>query len=524
GKPNFTVSTPDGSGGAYFAWVDARSAPEFGIYLQRVDGAGNPQWAVNGISLGTSHGTYQSNVLCGDGEGGAIVVWRDFRADTAGNLYANRVNPAGVLQWGAAGVAVSLGARHEERIVACSDGAGGVFVAWQDDRDSIRTIRAQRVDPEGNLLWPADGVVAAPSGSDQRAPRIAADGMGGVLIGWSDQQQAAGAVFAQRLSGAGARLWAPFGVQLCTSAFNNYLEAIAADGSGGALAVWQDNRSQNLWAQAFAQRVDASGNLAWAVDGVSLSGTTYPVQAASICSDGQGGAIVEWDSYENNGWHSYMAQRLSPSGTKLWALPGIEAGRGYDGSFLTTCRIFSDGAGGAVFGWVSGAGGDSILAQRLGPLGNKLWSSEGVVLAALSEPVWQLGFVPDGSGGAIGHWLQEDGVSGGYSVAAQRVNGSGTLGVPSVPISIPALTCVPTPARARAGVELRFASRLSNVQVQIFDLGGRLIRTLHETSRTPAGARWDGRDAGGHLAAPGIYAVRVLSGETVARGRLVIIE
>ncbi len=316
GKPYLPSSAADGTGGAYFGWVDYREGPVRHVFVQHVDGSGAPLWPANGISIGSMPVAHEKIALAGDGQGGVIVIWRDFSADTAGNLYATHLSPTGVFLWGASGVPLSLGARHEITIAAASDGQGGAFVAWRDDRDSILTIRAQRLDADGNRLWPADGIVVAPSGTHQSNPRIAADGAGGVLIAWTDVR-AGGNGFAQRLSGAGTVQWTPLGVQLSTSTLGVYVEEIAADGTGGMLASWQDHRSQNLWQQAFSQRVYADGSIAWTPDGVSLSGTTWPVLGTMILSDGQGGAIAAWHRYENNGWNAFLAQRLSASGDKL---------------------------------------------------------------------------------------------------------------------------------------------------------------------------------------------------------------
>jgi len=73
----------------------------------------------------------------------------------------------------------------------------------------------------------------------------------------------------------------------------------------------------------------------------------------------------------------------------------------------------------------------------------------------------------------------------------------------------PAPTVRPNPFSSRAWV--RFEAPVGPVRVTVHDLAGRVVRILEDGTR-PAGAAtlvWDGRDAGGHPVASGIYAVRI---------------
>ena len=59
------------------------------------------------------------------------------------------------------------------------------------------------------------------------------------------------------------------------------------------------------------------------------------------------------------------------------------------------------------------------------------------------------------------------------------------------------------------------------IQVQVFDLAGRLIRDLSRLQTSPSGrhqVRWDGRDEGGRRVPPGIYTLRVGLDTDAGRG------
>src|SRR5262245_24180167 len=262
--PNLIACAPDGSGGMFVGWLDARAGSlEPQVYVRRIDAQGNPLWADDGIAVNTARSAPEWPAIASDGEGGAIIAWRDFRADTAGDIYAQHLHADGSAAWPPNGVAVTNGPLHERYMKASSDGAGGVFVSWDDDGTGSREFRVQHVGAGGPLAWAPEGIVVStlqPTMSTTTS--VVSDGEGGALVGWASVVGAVVVPFAQRLSPSGARLWAADGVLLSTNTlgFLTYPVQIAADGTGGALAILSDGRSQNSFPQAFAQRVDASGN------------------------------------------------------------------------------------------------------------------------------------------------------------------------------------------------------------------------------------------------------------------------
>ncbi|MBK7368784.1 MAG: hypothetical protein IPJ04_13000 [Candidatus Eisenbacteria bacterium] len=151
----------DGVGGAYVAWVDPRSGGIYHLYAQHYDGRGNALWAANGLSIG-SLTTFQGElVACGDGVGGLILAWRDDRnaGVTGTDIYVQRLNSSGAALWTANGLAVCTAANTQQFPKIVSDGAGGVFVAWSDWRDSAtwNDVCAQHVLSGGTMAWTANG-------------------------------------------------------------------------------------------------------------------------------------------------------------------------------------------------------------------------------------------------------------------------------------------------------------------------------------------------------------------------------
>ena len=107
GFQGYTAQVSDGSGGSIIAWVDGRSDAAGDVYIQRVNAWGVPQWTANGVALCNVIGEQNWPTIVSDGAGGAIVAWMDFRNTLNFDTYVQRVNGAGSPQWTANGVGLT---------------------------------------------------------------------------------------------------------------------------------------------------------------------------------------------------------------------------------------------------------------------------------------------------------------------------------------------------------------------------------------------------------------------------------
>jgi hypothetical protein len=197
----------DGSGGAIITWEDYRSGTYSDIYAQRVNPSGVPQWTANGVAICTaSYDEYELDVVT-DGSGGAIITWQDRRSVTNYDVYAQRVNPSGVPQWTANGIVVCAGSDDQEDHAVASDGSGGAIITWEDYRSdgTYSDIYAQRINPSGVPQWTANGIAVSTASDDQWAPVIVNDGSGGAIITWRDYRSGTNYdIYAQRVTADGS--------------------------------------------------------------------------------------------------------------------------------------------------------------------------------------------------------------------------------------------------------------------------------------------------------------------------------
>ncbi len=425
------AAVADGAGGAIVAWHDYRNG-NADIYARRVDAAGVPQWTANGVALCTATGDQKLPLIVSDGAGGAVIVWEDQRSGNR-DIYAQRVDAAGAVQWTANGVALSTATGDQNDFAVVSDGAGGAIVAWADLRSGTNyDIYAQRVTAAGVAQWVADGRPVCTAIGNQFAPALAPGGAGGAIVTWFDWRSGTDAdIYAQRLLGSAAIWWAVDGVAICNSIYSQEDPVIVADGTGGAVIAWEDSRSGSEY-DLYAQRVNALGAAQWASNGVAFCSATGHEDNLAIVSDGAAGAIIAWED-PRSGSDDIYAQRVTAAGAVQWGASGLAlCSATRDQGFHS---MTSDGVGGAIVAWydmrIDPLSSDAH-AQRVNGAGAVQWTADGVALSTAAGYQLAPTVVSDGAGGAIVAW--DDGRSIYYhDIYAQRVDPWGYLGAqPSV--------------------------------------------------------------------------------------------
>ncbi|MFX1452538.1 MAG: hypothetical protein ACFFCM_17000, partial [Promethearchaeota archaeon] len=138
-------------------------------------------WNNNGNAICTSPGSQTQAQICSDGAGGAIITWQDSRSGNYA-IYAQRITSAGNIQWTLNGVVICNASDNRWVPQICSDGAGGAIITWEDSRTGSRDIYAQRINSAGNVQWTLNGTVISNASSSQTDPQICSDGAGGAII------------------------------------------------------------------------------------------------------------------------------------------------------------------------------------------------------------------------------------------------------------------------------------------------------------------------------------------------------
>ncbi len=434
----------DGSNGVIVIWHD-----KDGIYAQRVDPSGQPQWEAGGVFICTCP-PGSGFTLDSDSLGGAIITW----SDTSGHpddpddpayhdaipFYCQRISAGGELLWSDSPIS------YGKNCQVIPDGTGGAIVAWNDYKTYYKGLhddflRLQKIAPDGRLLWGDEGVLVVASspyrpiteeeiasgikGTITRSRPtyegdhdIVSDGAGGVIVLWEEENENSGhTVDTQRMDTEGSPVWPE---RLLAAHGSYYYDTARSDGAGGAYFAFTQSETE----ATYQQHISGAGEL--------LATTEY---YPSSIDDGLGGVIqvrIEAEPPSGSPWdkHSILyVRRLDEKGRTVYP----------DKLVLTTpekqqlhgLEYVADGNGGIILAWQLRKGWDiaykDVLAQRLDGEGAMCWGKEGLPVFTAPEVRYQGGavIISDGSGGAIIVAAAGQNALSGDMVYAQRLDTGG---------------------------------------------------------------------------------------------------
>ncbi len=371
-----------------------------------------------------SGGQYGTRAVS-DGAGGVIVTWYDGRAGAAYDLYAQRLNASGVPLWTANGVVVCNAAAAQVLPAITADGNGGAIIAWLDSRNSATTgvdLYAQRLNANGVAQWAANGIGVAIANADVADPTICPDGLGGAYLAWWDTRVNQ-EIFVQHLNAAGAALLAANGIAISGGGNVKATPVITPGAANDAICAWMDARGGG--ADIYANRILNTGTLAWGATGMivcAVAGSTQDMPV--LTTDGAGGAIIGWlDGRAGAGEVDLYARRIKANGTTDWSSSGVALCTAVGAQ--ANPDVASDGAGGAIFAWKDSRTTTArVYVRRVTTDGGPAWTSDGVDVSLGAAAAGAPRVLSDGAGGAIVVW--NDGRFGPSDLFAQRVNGAGT--------------------------------------------------------------------------------------------------
>jgi hypothetical protein len=351
----------DIAGNAILAFRDDRFAGTQ-ITAASVDGNGILLWGANGVQLTSTTSFVAVPKICGTTDGFVVVAWLQ-----NSDARVQRLDSAGTPQW-ATDVVLSVGGFNVAPSDLHESDAGNVIVALQRGGGftTPRYLYAQKLDPAGALLWGAGHVAVYDTGSLQfgNYPTFVPDENGGAVFGWYGTNPALQS-FAQRLDAAGAEQFAHNGVSVASGAGDRTGPAVAFDaGSQTTFVTYNETSGSNY--RVGAQAFDASGTRLWGTAGVAVTSysgaATSDVRALAI----DGGVMALWAEAPAFGQDRLFSSRLDAAGsaavapTLFSSVPAVK--------FRLDAALSSLGY--AIVAWQDeGSGTSDVLAQNVMPDG-----------------------------------------------------------------------------------------------------------------------------------------------------------
>jgi hypothetical protein len=407
------TACPDGAGGAYVIWTVAGSTAE-DVYLQRVTAAGTiaPGWPAGGLPVCVLPNSQLSGAPVPDGFGGVFVAWQDFRdSPTRPDIYAQRIMADGTIApgWPVNGAPVTRAPDYQQSPRIAPDGEGGAFLSW-DDFSPARDLYAQHLTEAGQVAggWPADGLPICTADGAQGYASLIPDGTGGLLIAWSDSRAAGLGVYAQRItaSGATATGWVANGLPIV---LGKGIPQLVPVGAGEVLVACLTGDQYGFDLEYYVQRFTFAGTIApgWPAAGVRVCSAPGERAGLVATSDDRGGMLLSWYDYRdpNSGGDIYALRVLADGSSAAgWAANGLRV------SSLTNYEysgiIAPDGTGGGYITWgLDFGGGSRFLVQHLMANGGVApgWPTNGTFVGT-SLSQFDPWITSDGRGGAIVAW------------------------------------------------------------------------------------------------------------------------
>ncbi|MEE9377677.1 MAG: hypothetical protein V3V33_06535 [Candidatus Lokiarchaeia archaeon] len=384
----------DGAGGAIITWEESN------IYTQKVNSDSEIQWDLNGNAICTEGGTQKSPQLVSDGANGTIITWQDSR-DGDYDIYAQKVNSSGDIQWIANGTAICTANGSQEFPQLVSDGVGGAIITWQDNRNGDYDIYAQKVNSSGDVQWIVNGTTICTANGSQEFPQLVSEGVNGTIITWQDNRTGDFDIYAQKFNSSGEIQWIANGTAICTANGSQEFPQLVSDGVNGTIITWQDSRDGAD--DIFIQKVNFSGDVQWFANGTAICTANGDQVVPQLINDGANGTIITWQDSRDGDYDIY-AQKVNSSGDNQWTVNGTAICTANSDQLVP--QLISDSANGTIITWQdSRDGADDIYAQKVNSNGGVQWTTYGkaICIANGDQLVPQL--VSDGVGGAIITWI-----------------------------------------------------------------------------------------------------------------------
>lgn len=470
-------------GNIYVAWEDERAGEgKTRIYSQCIRSEGIMAWHPDGLRVHQNESLSKRPLLCEDSRGGVYIVWEDYRAGNAWQLWFQSIEPNGSFRFTEQGMpAFRPDASAQTNASILPDGYAGFFVVcekmdvrnyetdiyysrvnhnghiqyqfaacsafgdqvnptltirnyeiiliWEDKRNGDWDIYGQYLSVvTGSPQWEHNGLPLAAHPYHQQNPGIIATiEFNDIMICWQTEDR----VYAQKLSNFGEALWKPEGVQICTDRAAQKKPVICRNGNGGSWVAWTDFR-HGTGPRVYFQHLNMHGMLLQKATGTTFireqdgSNSSGIEQMQVLTVNGNTSWLV-WEDYRQGDanpdiyltrYHPLLHFETIETGIPVCAAPFEQ----------TRPVLASDGKAGAWIAWIDRRNGkdEDIYIQHINSNGVFTFDIGGIPVVKAPRSQAQIQLKADGSGGVWIAWTdarQYD--AQGFDVYVQRINASG---------------------------------------------------------------------------------------------------
>jgi hypothetical protein len=389
-------------------------------------------WVENGTvvsttaSVANTGGSVHTQRSTSDNAGGLIIAWID---DTSSDpsIRAQRIDTNGNTMW-ATDAVLALGGTGGSELIdihILPDGSGGAFISWIDNQVNDQVLLT-RINSLGNQVWAPQVAEVSPQIASIQSFDMVSDNQGGVFCFWVAHPTGVYDVYGQWVDPLGTRIWPTAGAPICTDA-SHALSVTASSLNHHIVVAWRDFRDgvDRVYAQRLAIGHGSTATIQWTANGIPISTGSSSVYNIDLLVTAESGAIFTWteDSI-------IKMSRRDPLGADQFGYTINISTPGTPNADYG--RLISDGADGAIVVWSDNHNGitDGLYAQRISPVGFAVWTYNGAPVSEVGGGVILDDVISMPDGGATIVW------NIGSTLSAQRLTPYGTPIWPTDGLSI----------------------------------------------------------------------------------------
>ena len=358
------------NGDVIFAWSDTRDGGR-DIYAKKIDSQGNELWNSDGQIVVKAPGRQEDPQLVNDGNGGAYIIWKDYRDEPDdGDFYAQHILADGSLAWNELGVSLTSVSGKQTSPNLCVDGQGGAFAIWKDESGSgVPPVYGTHLGPnENDIINPGVGVELISSDLNFGGVSLEVAAPGSAILVWSfTNNNNEHDLYAQRLDTDCNLLWPTLnnpsydGILLSEESGNQSYPRVTYYNETVSVIVWEDDRAGDD--DIYAQFINMDGSLVFNEDLIVCSALDRQYKPR-VKADANG-AFVVWSDRRDSDFiddnnHIYM-QKINPEEGLEWSEEieiGVDSQSVSFGVDHKAARLSTDGNGGAYIAWESNLNDD----------------------------------------------------------------------------------------------------------------------------------------------------------------------
>ncbi|MFZ5516517.1 MAG: T9SS type A sorting domain-containing protein [Candidatus Zhuqueibacterota bacterium] len=529
----------DDKGNSIIVWEDETDPIGYRhIYAQRLNRYGCKMWDERGVPVCSAREYKKIADVISDGEGGAIIVWLDYKnwfhpdpiEET--DIYAQRIDSSGVMLWNSDGVDICTAEGNQFNAKAISDNDGGVIVVWQDDRSEYNGVYIQHVINIGQILLSVNGKPLNSQGIVARfgGYNVVHSDSNSIIIFYASRKNNISISTAQKIRENGTYVWSENEKILDISG-----KCISDNNEGAIFAylVYQNGNPIELR----AQRITKEAIVIWPEFGTSISEQVFRYSRYELTKDDQCGAFIVWISNNDtteDSLYLYIS-RVDSSGQLLWIKKCLDKVSTW---YVTEGHhIVCGNEGEAILKFkieISDTLWNQVI-QKIDLSGNFLWGNNGIIYVDHNPKKRDIvcgTMTGDAFGGAIIVW-DEFGANG-WDIYAQQVSSRGQLG--DVVSSIHSLNIeinpdynlaqsYPNPFNSFINISYSF-QKGGDVTIKLFNTNGQLVNTLVNKYQKEGNydISWNGRSSNGQNVVSGVYFYQLKINEFAQTKKLLLIR